>query len=149
MTIYDNLAMVERNKKKIIEACKRVGIHDFIMTLPKQYRTVLKEDATDLSGGQKQLVSIARTLLSGSEILLFDEITSSLDPHTASHIAQLLEDLKQDHTIIMVTHKPDMMKKADYLYVLKDGKIVGEGTHRQLIKENTEYQKLQNKSSNT
>ena len=148
MSIRDNLGLVENNKTKIINACKRVGIHDFIMTLPHQYNTVLKEDATDVSGGQKQLISLARTLLSESEVLLFDEITSSLDAGTARHVASLLKDLKEDHTIIMVTHKPELMKKADKIIVLDNGKIVGVGTHENLLNDNKYYQKLQNKELN-
>ena len=144
MSIKDNLGLVAGNKDKIIEACKRVGIHDFIMTLPKQYNTVLKEDATDVSGGQKQLISLARTLLSESEILLFDEITSSLDTNTAKHVASLLNDLKEDHTIMMVTHKPEIMKRADKIIVLNEGSIVGVGDHQELLENNKYYQKLQN-----
>lgn len=148
MSIRDNLGLVETNQIKIIEACKRVGIHDFIMSLPKQYNTLLKEDATDVSGGQKQLISLARTLLSESEILLFDEITSALDATTAHHVANLLKDLKEDHTIIMVTHKPELMKKADKVIVLDNGLIVGMGKHEELLKDNKYYQKLQTKETN-
>lgn len=149
MSIYDNLALVDSNKMRIIETCKRVGIHDFIMTLPKGYRTVLKEDATDVSGGQKQLISLARTLLSGAEILIFDEVTSSLDPNTAKKIMNVLKDLKEDHTVIVITHKPEMMKVSDYIYVLNKGKIVGKGNHKGLIETNNFYKILQNKDIKT
>lgn len=142
MSIADNLGLVDTNRKNQIEACKRVGIHDFIMSLPKDYNTVLKEDAQDISGGQKQLISLARTLLAKSEILLFDEVTSSLDPNTADHIQKVIKDLKKDHTIIMITHKPKLMKIADNILVIDKGKLVGSGKHKDLILNNKYYKRL-------
>ncbi|MEI3508033.1 MAG: ATP-binding cassette domain-containing protein [Bacilli bacterium] len=143
MSIKENLNMVNKSYTKQIEACKRVGIHDFIMTLPKGYNTILKEDATDISGGQKQLIALARTLLSESEILLFDEITSSLDPNTAKQVVKVLRNLKKDHTVIMITHKPTLMKIADKIVVMDSGRIVGEGKHKTLLEENKYYKRLQ------
>lgn len=143
MSIRENLSLVDSNKEKQIEACKRVGIHDFIMTLPNGYNTILKEDATDISGGQKQLIALARTLLSKSEILLFDEVTASLDPNTAKQIVKVLKDLKKDHTVIMITHKPQLMKIADKILVIDKGKLVGKGKHKELIENNKYYQILQ------
>lgn len=143
MTIQQNLSLVDPNKQRQIDACKRVGIHDIIMNLPKGYSTVLTENGSELSAGEKQLLSLARTLLSKAEVLLFDEITSALDAKTTKHIASLLADLKKDHTIIMITHKPEMMEKADQIAVLHKGKIVGVGDHKSLLKENEYYQQLQ------
>lgn len=147
MSIRKNLGFVDANINHQIEACKRVGIHDFIVSLPQGYNTILRENANNISGGQKQLISLARTLLSKSEILLFDEITSSLDPDTASHIDEILKDLKRDHTILMITHKPELMKKADRIIVLHEGKIVGDGRHKELLKNNEHYQWLQARKS--
>lgn len=143
MSIRENLSLVDSNKERQIEACKRVGIHDFIMSLPKGYNTLLKEDATDISGGQKQLIALARTLLSKSEILLFDEVTASLDPNTAKQVVKVLKDLKKDHTVIMITHKPQLMKIADEILVIDKGKLVGKGKHKDLIESNKYYQILQ------
>lgn len=143
MSIRENLNLVDSNKEKQIEACKRVGIHDFIMSLPKGYNTLLKEDATDISGGQKQLIALARTLLSKSEILLFDEVTASLDPNTAKQVIKVLKDLKKDHTVIIITHKPKLMKIADKILVIDHGKLVGNGKHNDLIENNKYYQILQ------
>ncbi len=145
MSISDNLGLVDSNKNNQIEACKRVGIHDFIMSLPKGYNTVLKEDAEDISGGQKQLISLARTLLSKAEILLFDEVTSALDPKTADSVIKVLKDLKKDHTVIMITHKPKLMKIADNILVIDKGKLVGNGKHKDLILNNKYYKILQKK----
>ena len=147
MSIRKNLDFVDTNINNQIEACKRVGIHDFIVSLPKGYNTILRENATNISGGQKQLISLARTLLSKSEILLFDEITASLDPDTSSNIDTILKDLKKDHTIIMITHKPELMKKADRIIVLNEGKIVGDGTHKQLLESNEYYRDMQTRKS--
>lgn len=147
MSIRKNLDFVDSNIEHQIEACKRVGIHDFIVSLPQGYNTILRENANNISGGQKQLISLARTLLSKSEILLFDEITSSLDPDTASNIDSILKDLKKDHTIIMITHKPELMKKADRIIVLHEGKIVGDGKHKDLLENNEHYRWLQARKS--
>ena len=147
MSIRKNLDFVDANIEHQIEACKRVGIHDFIVSLPQGYNTILRENANNISGGQKQLISLARTLLSKSEILLFDEITSSLDPDTASHINSVLKDLKKDHTILMITHKPELMKKSDRIIVLHEGKIVGDGKHKELLENNEYYRWLQARKS--
>ena len=112
------------------------------MSLPKGYDTVLSEDATNISGGQKQLISMARTLLSKAEILLFDEVTSALDPKTTKHIIKILKDLKKDHTVIIITHKKDLMKIADKLIVIDKGKLVGIGKHKKLLEENKYYKRL-------
>lgn len=143
MSIRQNLNFACIDKKKQEDVCKRVGIHDFIMTLPKGYDTILVEDAKNVSGGQKQMISIARTLLTDCEILLLDDITTSLDPDTAMFIPNLINDLKKDHTIVMITKKPELMKSADRIIVLDNGKIVGDGSHQKLIKENKIYQMLQ------
>lgn len=142
MSIRANLSLIDSNKKRQIDACKRVGIHDFIMSLPDGYSTILKEDATNISGGQKQLLSLARALLTSSEIILLDEVTSSLDPNTTNKIINLLDDLKTDHTIIVITHNKDLMRRADKLVVLNNGKIECVGNDNDLIKKNKIYKQL-------
>ena len=132
MSIKNNLSLVDSNINNQIEACKRVGIHDFIMSLPDNYNTILKENASNISGGQKRLLSLAKTLLSNSEILLFDEVTSSLDPKTTNDIIKVLKDLRKDHTVIVITHKKELMKAADKLIILSKGKIVSNGTYKTL-----------------
>lgn len=142
MSIRANLSLIDSNKKRQIDACKRVGIHDFIMSLPDGYSTILKEDATNISGGQKQLLSLARALLTSSEIILLDEVTSSLDPNTTDKIINLLDDLKTDHTIIVITHNKDLMRRADKLIVLNNGKVECIGNNDDLIKNNKIYKQL-------
>lgn len=143
MSIRENLSLVDSNHKNQVEACKRAGIHDYIMSLKDGYNTKLVSDAENISSGQKQLIALARTLLSKSEVLLFDEVTSSLDMNTSKQIMSILKDLKEDHTILMITHKPQLMKMADEIIVIDHGKLVGKGTHKELMKENKYYQVLQ------
>lgn len=113
------------------------------MSLPKKYNTKLTENATNFSGGQKQLLAIARSLLSKAEILIFDEVTSSLDTLLVEKIKEVFENLKLDHTVIIITHKKDIMKIADKIVVINNGKIVGQGTHKKLMKDNKYYIDLQ------
>ena len=143
MSIRKNLDFVDDNIEHQIEACKRAGVHDFIMSLPDGYNTKLVSDAENISTGQKQLIALARTLLSKSEVLLFDEVTSALDMNTSKQIINILKDLKKDHTILMITHKPQLMKMADEIIVIDHGRLVGKGTHKELIENNKYYQILQ------
>ncbi|MFV0250226.1 MAG: ABC transporter ATP-binding protein [Bacilli bacterium] len=142
MSIRKNLSLIDSNFKNQIEACKRIGIHQYIMSLPHGYNTILSENGSNFSEGQKQLLLIARILLSKSEVLIFDEVTNTIDDSLTEKLVEILEDLKQDHTIIIVTHKKNAMKLSDKIIVLDKGKIVGIGTHKQLIKENEYYIQL-------
>lgn len=147
MSIRKNLDFVDTNIKNQIEACKKAGIHEFIETLPNGYNTILRENGSNISGGQKQMISIARTILSEAEVILLDDITTSLDPDTAKLVPKLISNLKKDHTVIMITKKPDLMKIADRIIVLDQGRIVDAGTHIELIKRNEIYQMLQSRKS--
>lgn len=142
LSIRENLNLVNSNKERQIEVCKKLGIHEFIMSLPKKYNTVLNENSTNLSGGQKRLLSLARVLLNDSKILLFDELTSSLDPKTTKTIIKVLKELKKNHTIIIITHKKELMKEADKIIMINKGKKIAEDTHKKLIKSNQFYQEL-------
>lgn len=143
MTIRENLSLIDSNREHQVTACKKAGIHNDIMKLPKRYDTVLEHDGANLSTGQKQLLSLARVLLSKSEVLLFDEVTSSLDSTTTDKVMAVLEKLKKDHTVIMITHKPELMRLADQIIVIDKGKVIGKGKHRELLKDNKIYQSLQ------
>ena len=147
MSIRNNLNLVDKNHDNQIRACKKAGIHNFIMSLPKGYDTELIEDGKNVSGGQKQMISIARSILTDSDILLLDDITQSLDPDTALLVPKLIDNLKDDHTILMITKKTELMKQADRIIVLNNGKIVADGKHSELIKTNLEYQILQSRKS--
>ena len=146
MSIKENLSLIDSNFQNQIEACKRVGIHDKILSLPKGYNTVIGEEQHLLSDGEKQLLALARALLSKSEILLFDEITSNIDPTTTTLIANLLMDLKTDHTIIMITHKPEMMSIADRIIVMENGKVECKGTNKEVYKKSLLYRELMSRT---
>ena len=136
MSIKDNLKMACKDEKKQIEICKKVGIHELIQSMPKGYDTILTENATNLSGGQKRLLSLAKTLLTDSKILLFDEVTSSLDIKTTNKIISILKELKDSHTVIIITHKKEVMKISDEIILLSKGRIVGKGAYKNLLKNN-------------
>lgn len=138
MTIRENFSLIDPDITHQIDACKRVGIHDFIMSLPKGYNTLLRENATNVSGGKRQLLSIARVLLTKAEILILDEITSSLDPTLVGKIAKLVEDLKQDHTIIMITNKEKIMEISDQILLLENGRLHSYQNIAQLHKKEIE-----------
>ena len=136
MSIKDNLKMACKDEKKQIEICKKVGIHELIQSMPKGYDTILNENAANLSGGQKRLLSLAKTLLTDSKVLLFDEVTSSLDIKTTNKIISILKELKDSHTVIIITHKKEVMKISDEIILLSKGRIVGKGTYKNLLKNN-------------
>ena len=141
MSIDHNLKLVNSSKKRRVGACQAVGIHLFIMSLKNGYKTVLKQNARNLSGGQKQLLSIARSLLTDAEILLMDDVTSSLDPNTTNHIIELLQKLKQDHTIIAVTNRSDLMQSADQIIYLNKGQATTYHTYEEFRKK-TKYERM-------
>ncbi len=146
-SIRNNLDFVDTDIKKQIEACKIAGIHKFIETLPMGYNTILRENASNVSGGQKQMISIARTILTDAEIILLDDVTTSLDPDTAKLVPALLKRLEKDRTVIMITKKPELMKAADRVIVLNNGKIEAIGKHSTLMKKSRTYRELQLYSS--
>ncbi len=142
LTIKENLEMVNKDFNKIVDVCKLVGIHDYIMQLKNGYNTKLNDVSVKFSSTNKQLITIARSILTNSEILLFDEITTSLDLDASNKIYKLIKKLKKNHTVVLVTHKTNLMKLADKIIVVDKGRVVGEGNHNKLIKNNKYYQLL-------
>ena len=114
------------------------------MSLPDKYDTKIGEGGVNLSGGQKQRLAIARALLKNSKILLFDEATSALDNENQSKIKQAIDNLVKDHTIVIVAHRLSTIIDADIIYLIDDGKVVAEGTHKELLKNNEIYKTLYN-----
>lgn len=144
LSIRDNLKLVSPSmcEKEMIKACKLACIHDFIMSLPDGYDTVVGEGGVNLSGGQKQRIAIARAFLQKTEIILFDEATSALDNETQKEIQMAINNLKKDYTILIVAHRLSTIIDSDRILFIEDGKITAEGTHRQLLKKSKGYREL-------
>ena len=130
------------NKTRLLTASKQAKAHTFIETLPQAYQTKIGEKGYRLSGGQRQRISIARALYKNSPILIFDEATSNIDNHTEILIRQALEEVSKHKTTIIIAHRLSTIIHADTIYILNQGKIIGQGTHNQLLKNNSYYQHL-------
>lgn len=143
-TVGENIAYgrPEATEEDIIQAAKAAHAHDFIMALPKGYQTEVGEKGVRLSGGQKQRVALARTILRNPSVLLLDEATSHLDAESEHAVQQALEELRQDRTTLVVAHRLSTVQAANRIIVLDGGKIVAEGTHKELIKTCDLYKKL-------
>lgn len=144
LSIKENLKLVKQNltDDEMIEACKSACLHDFIMSLPNKYDTVVGEGGVNLSGGQKQRLAIARALVQKTEIILFDEATSALDNETQEKIQKAIENMKGEYTILIIAHRLSTIKNASRILYLDDGKIIAEGTHEQLMNNCTQYKHL-------
>ena len=140
-TIYYNIAYGRETAThaEIIEAAKNAQIHDFIMSLPDQYNTRVGERGLKLSGGEKQRVGIARTLLKDPPILLLDEATSALDSETEHEIQEALERAGQGRTVITIAHRLSTVLNADRILVLEGGVVAEAGTHSELLSKNGRY----------
>ena len=143
-TIHYNIAYGRENAThtEVINAAKNAQIHKFIMSLPQKYDTVVGERGLKLSGGEKQRVGIARTLLKDPPVLLLDEATSALDSETEHEIQEALERASQGRTVVMIAHRLSTVLKADKIIVLEDGVVVEVGTHSELLKQNGRYSDL-------
>lgn len=143
-SIFDNFKVVKEDitLEEIREVCKKAYIDDYIMSLPKQYDTLIGEGGVNLSGGQKQRIAIARTLLKNTKVILFDEATSALDNESQEYIKKTIDDLVKTHTIIIVAHRLSTIMDADVIYVIDGGKVSASGTHDELMKSSKMYKKL-------
>ena len=142
MSIRDNLSLVDANLKNQIAAMKRVGVYREIEKLPYGINTIIDESNMMLTDGQLKKLAIARALLSKAEILLFDEVTSSVDPATTADILKILKDLREDHTILIVTHKAEIMELSDQVIVLDCGKVVAKGRNTEVFEKCALYREL-------
>ena len=144
MSIKENLLLVNPDASlgEITKVCKQACLHDYIMTLPDKYDTVIGEGGVNLSGGQKQRLAIARALLKDSPILLLDEATSALDNQTQSEIKATLDNLKNEYTIIIVAHRLSTIQNCDQIHLIEDGKVISSGTHKKLLESSETYRNL-------
>ena len=140
-TIYYNIAYgrAHATRDEVIKAARDAQIHDFIMSLPDAYDTRVGERGLKLSGGEKQRVGIARTLLKDPPILLLDEATSALDSETEHEIQEALERAGQGRTVITIAHRLSTVQNADRILVLEKGTVVEAGTHSELLSKNGRY----------
>jgi len=145
-TIRNNVKIGKNDAtdEEIIEACKKARCHDFIMSLPDGYDTVISEGGSSLSGGEKQRISIARAILKDAPIIILDEATANIDPENENLIIDAFNELTKNKTILMIAHRLKTVRNADNILVLDEGKIVEEGTHDELINNNGIYAKFVN-----
>lgn len=133
---------------QVVEACQTVGLHHFIQTLPNGYDTVLNDKAS-LSEGQKQLLTIARAIIKNSPLLILDEATSSVDTRTEQMVQQAMDKLTQGRTSFVIAHRLSTIKNADTILVMKDGDIIENGNHNDLLAKNGFYADLYNSQFET
>lgn len=145
-TVKENISYGKDNatEEEVIEAAKAACAHHFIKTLPKGYDTILDEDATNISQGQKQLLTIARAFLANSPIIILDEATSSVDTRTEKLIQEAMERLMKGRTSFVIAHRLSTIKNADIILVMNEGKIIEMGTHDKLIEKEGFYANLYN-----
>ena len=127
-------------KEEIIRAAKQACCHDFIMSLPEGYQTMLNEKGSNLSGGEKQRISIARAILKDAPIIILDEATASIDPENEQLIQTAINELSKGKTVITIAHKLETIKNADQIIVLNEGEIIQKGSHDELIRKPGMYQ---------
>ena len=144
-TVKENIAYSKQGvtDEEIEKACKAVGIHHFIKTLPKGYDTVL-DDKANLSQGQKQLLTIARAMVENAPLLILDEATSSVDTRTEVIIQQAMDKLTQGRTSFVIAHRLSTIRNADLILVMKDGDILESGSHNELMAKQGFYAELYN-----
>lgn len=144
-TVKENLIYNQKHitDEQVIAAAKAVGVHHFIKTLPKGYDTVL-DDSVTLSVGQKQLLTIARALLKDAPLLILDEATSSVDTRTEELIQRAMDHLMEGRTSFVIAHRLSTIRNADLILVMRDGNIIEQGSHDQLMAENGFYADLYN-----
>lgn len=145
-TIMENIryGRLEATDDEVIEACKMAHVHHFIQTLPDGYNMILNEETTNISGGQKQLLTIARAILADPKILILDEATSSVDTRTEILIQKAMDKLMEGRTSFIIAHRLSTIKNADLILVMDSGDIVEQGTHEELLRKNGFYAKLYN-----
>lgn len=145
-TIMENIryGKLDATDDEVIAAAKAAHVHHFVQTLPDGYNMVLNEEASNVSQGQKQLLTIARTILADPKILILDEATSSVDTRTEVRIQKAMDNLMKGRTSFVIAHRLSTIRDADLILVMRDGDIVEQGTHEELLNANGFYADLYN-----
>lgn len=143
-TIYENITYGKENatREEVERAAKAAKVHSFIEALPNGYDTVLSDDGLNISKGQKQLITIARAMLSDSEMLILDEATSNVDSRTEMQIQEAMYALMKGRTCFVIAHRLSTIRNADTILVLKDGDVIEQGNHDALMAQNGFYHSL-------
>ncbi|MCX0362385.1 ATP-binding cassette domain-containing protein, partial [Clostridium perfringens] len=143
-TILENLMLGNPylTYEEIIEACKKAQIHDFINSLPLRYNTLVEENGSNFSGGQKQRLSIARAILRKPEILIMDEATSNLDSITEKAIEKTIHEFSEGMITIIIAHRLSTIMRCDNIYILEKGEIKEQGSHNELLEKQGRYYEL-------
>lgn len=145
-SIIENIryAKPSATDKEVFDAAKKANAHNFIISLPQKYNTKVGRNGVKLSGGQKQRIAIARVFLKNPPILIFDEATSNLDSENENYIQKSMWDLSKNRTTIVIAHRLSTIRNAKRILVMKDGKIVEEGTHKKLLDKHGTYAEFYN-----
>ena len=143
-SIRENIALADPAMpiERIIEAATLAGAHDFILELPQGYDTIVGERGASLSGGQRQRIAIARALVMNPRILIFDEATSALDYESERIIQQNMQSIVQNRTVIIIAHRLSSVRHSDRIITIEKGRIIEDGNHATLIKQNGRYATL-------
>ena len=145
-TIMENIryGRLDATDEEVIAAAKAAHAHRFIMTQPEGYNTVLNEETSNISQGQKQLLTIARAILADNRILILDEATSSVDTRTEEQIQKAMDNLMKGRTSFVIAHRLSTIRDADCILVMKDGDIIEQGSHQELLARGGFYAGLYN-----
>ena len=140
-SIYDNIAFSrpDATPEEVIEAAKAAKIHNYIMSLPDGYDTIVNGDGLNISQGQKQMLTIARAMLSDAKMLILDEATSNVDTRTEMQIQSAMRNLMKDKTCFVIAHRLSTVQNADTILVVQHGDIIEQGNHEQLMKKGGVY----------
>ena len=130
--------------EEIIEAAKQANVHHFIRTQPEGYNMIINEEANNISQGEKQLLTIARAILKNPQILILDEATSSVDTRLEKMLQEAMHNVMKGRTSFVIAHRLSTIKSADLILVVKDGRIVEQGKHEELIMKKGFYEQLYN-----
>ena len=145
-TIMENIRYgnLDATDEEVVAAAKAARAHQFIKTLPGSYSMKLNEDATNISEGQKQLLTIARAILADRKLLILDEATSSVDTRTEVRIQEAMDNLMKGRTTFVIAHRLSTIRNADLILVMNHGDIIEQGTHDELLARNGAYADLYN-----
>jgi len=145
-TILDNIAYGKKGatEEEVMQAARAAHAHHFIKTLPDGYNTILNEEASNISQGQKQLITIARAILANPTIMILDEATSSVDSRTEVYIQRAMTELMQNRTSFVIAHRLSTIRDAELILVMNKGSIIEMGNHNELLAKNGFYADLYN-----